>query len=203
MRQELPYNPLDRKNLGRSVAEALLKQPVNRLPPTEAFLGAGIYAIYYVGDFPPYAIISERNWDDKFEAPIYVGKAVPKGARKGRTGTGAPTGAALYKRLAEHSESIKAATNLQVEDFFCRYLVAEDIWIPLGESLLVEQFSPLWNKIIDGFGNHAPGKGRYEQERSSWDVLHPGRSWAMKCSESRKSETTLLNSIQRHLSALL
>ncbi len=32
------------------------------------------------------------------------------------------------------------------------------------------------NKIIDGFGNHDPGKGRYNQLRSRWDKLHPGRS---------------------------
>jgi hypothetical protein len=25
----------------------------------------------------------------------------------------------------------------------------DDIWIPLGESLLIEMFSPLWNKVLD------------------------------------------------------
>ncbi len=39
--------------------------------------GAGIYAIYYVGDFPSYAPVAERNHDGRFEAPIYVGKAIP------------------------------------------------------------------------------------------------------------------------------
>jgi hypothetical protein len=28
---------------------------------------------------------------------------------------------------------------------------------------------------VDGFGNHDPGKGRYKQARSDWDVIHPGR----------------------------
>jgi hypothetical protein len=26
-----------------------------------------------------------------------------------------------------------------------------------------------------------PGKGRYEQAKSDWDVCHPGRAWAEKC----------------------
>jgi len=31
---------------------------------------------------------------------------------------------------------------------------------------------------LDGFGNHDPGKGRYEQAKSDWDIIHPGRVWA-------------------------
>ena len=31
----------------------------------------------------------------------------------------------------------------------------------LGESLLIAKFAPIWNKLIDGFGNHDPDKGRY------------------------------------------
>jgi hypothetical protein len=50
----------------------------------------------------------------------------------------------------------------------------------VAESLLVEIYSPLWNQKIDGLGNHDPGKGRYNQQRSPWDIIHPGRSWAYK-----------------------
>ena len=53
-----PYNPLDKKNLGISVADAMLNQPISPLPPGEKFVGTGIYAIYYVGDFPPYAPVA-------------------------------------------------------------------------------------------------------------------------------------------------
>ncbi|WP_218119560.1 Eco29kI family restriction endonuclease [Roseospirillum parvum] len=63
----------------------------------------------------------------------------------------------------------------------------DDIWIPLGESLLISRFVPLWNKWVDGFGNHDPGGGRYNQERSRWDVLHPGRPWATKCKERKEA----------------
>lgn len=176
-----PYNPLDKMNLGGSVAEAMLESAVHPLGGLAPFDGAGIYAIYYTGDFEAYKPLAMKNRDDKFESPIYVGKAVPPGARKGNFGLDAEAGPALYKRLQEHAESASAAENLRIEDFFCRFLVVDDIWIPLGESLLIAKFAPIWNKLIDGFGNHDPGKGRYEGARPKWDTLHPGRGWANKC----------------------
>lgn len=176
-----PYNPLDKMNLGGSVADAMLESSVHPLGGLDFFNGAGIYAIYYTGDFEAYKPLAAKNKDGKFEAPIYVGKAVPPGARKGNFGLDSTPGPALYKRLQEHAESVQAAENLKIEDFYCRFLVVDDIWIPLGESLLIAKFAPIWNKLIDGFGNHDPGKGRYQQMRSKWDTLHPGRGWALKC----------------------
>lgn len=180
-----PFNPLDKSNLGESVAEAMLLQPVGLLRP-EPFIGAGIYAIYYEGSFPEYARITERNRDKHYTWPIYVGKAVPAGARKGGFGLGADPGQVLFKRLDEHAKSIEQATNLDLSDFMCRFLVVDDIWIPLAESLLIEMFEPIWNRKIDGFGNHDPGKGRYNQQRSAWDTLHPGRPWAERLQSSNK-----------------
>ena len=198
MSAENPFNPLDKRNLGYSVAEALLDRPIMPLPP-EAFQGAGIYAIYYIGNYPAYKPIAVKNRKDRFESPIYVGKAVPEGARKGGLGLDAPAGKVLFKRLMEHAKSIQEATNLGLDDFRCRYLVTDDIWIPLGESLVIEMFKPLWNQLIDGFGNHAPGSGRYNQQRSPWDVIHPGREWAMKCRENIKTEESILKSIEEFL----
>jgi len=172
-----PYNPLHKRNLGESVAKALLTEPVVVLPP-DRFIGAGIYAIYYTGTFEAYQEIAKYNRDEKFLWPIYVGKAVPAGARKGGFGLDADPGEVLYKRLSEHAASIQQAENLNLRDFSCRYLVVDDIWIPLAESLLIEKFYPVWNMKIDGFGNHDPGAGRRNQKKSSWDVLHPGRPWA-------------------------
>lgn len=74
-----PCNPLDKLNLGRSVAEALLVREVSSLANVADMAGAGVYAIYYVGEFSPYAPVAEKNRERKFEQPIYVGK----GARKG------------------------------------------------------------------------------------------------------------------------
>lgn len=52
-----PYNPLDKVNSGQSVADALLKQEYNPLPPP-SFDGGGIYAIYYFGNNLEYDKIS-------------------------------------------------------------------------------------------------------------------------------------------------
>lgn len=172
-----PFNPLNKKNLGASVAKALLARPVSPLPP-DRFRGAGIYAIYYTGDFEAYKLVARENQDEKFSWPIYVGKAVPAGARKGGFGLDADPGEVLFRRLSEHASSIEQARNLDLRDFRCRYLVVDDIWIPLAESLLIESFYPAWNKRIDGFGNHDPGAGRRNQRKSQWDILHPGRPWA-------------------------
>lgn len=187
-----PYNPLDMKNLGASIAEALLGRKLSPLGELKIFRGAGIYAIYYNGDLKPYELLAARNREDRFEAPIYVGKAVPKGARKGlRENLSGTSSRALFDRLVEHAESIRAnerqaegiaaKTHLRIDDFFCRYLVVEDIWIPLGESLLIAKFAPIWNHLVDGFGNHDPGAGRHQGKRPLWDVLHPGRVWALRC----------------------
>jgi hypothetical protein len=173
-----PFNPLDKRNLAESLADAMLRTPANPLPPKERFNGAGIYAIYYAGHFVPYRSIARKNRGKDPKLPIYVGKAVPPGARKGGFGLGTDPASALLKRLKEHAKSIKEVKNLDIADFSCRYLVCEDIWIPLGETLLIERFHPPWNILIEGFGIHTPGKGRKKQVKSKWDTLHPGRNLA-------------------------
>lgn len=173
-----PYNPLDKGNLGRSVAEALLDTPIRQLDDTADLMGAGVYAIYYVGAFEPYAPIATANAEQRFLQPIYVGKAIPKGGRKGGLGADAAAGRALRDRLRQHAATIReATTTLRIEDFYYRCLVVDDIWIPLGENMMIEKFKPAWNMIVDGFGNKTPGAGRGQQQRSSWDVLHPGRAY--------------------------
>lgn len=176
-----PYNPLAIPNLGKSIADALLEQPVSPLPPS-FFSGAGVYVIYYYkGNHPLYVRESTKG------VPIYVGKAVSKGARKGLTVTGETESQSLFKRLSEHAESIRQGADLDLADFSCRFLSVDDIWIPLGESLLINKFRPIWNVKIDGFGNHAPGSGRSQQKKSPWDVLHAGRPWANTLTGATKS----------------
>jgi hypothetical protein len=173
------FNPLDKTNLAESVSDHLLKRPIVCLPPPKRFLGAGIYAIYYTGTFKPYRKIAESVLTGADTAiPIYVGKAVPAGSRKGGYGLGLDPGDVLFRRLCEHAASIQAAKNLELTDFQCRYLLVDDIWIPLGESLLIENFKPVWNIRVDGFGHHDQGKARRGQMKSAWDTLHPGRAWA-------------------------
>lgn len=61
-----PYNPLDKRNLGASVAATMLATPTHTLPP-DPFIGAGVYAIYYRGDFAPYQRLAALN-KDAFDA---------------------------------------------------------------------------------------------------------------------------------------
>jgi hypothetical protein len=170
------FNPLDKTHLAESVSDHLLKRPIVPLPP-ERFSGAGIYAIYYRGAFPPYRKIAETVSGEN-PIPIYVGKAVPAGSRKGGYGLGIDPGEVLYRRLLDHAASIESARNLELTDFGCRYVLVDDIWIPLGESLLIERFKPVWNIHVDGFGHHDQGKSRRGQMKSVWDTLHAGRAWA-------------------------
>lgn len=140
MRKEHPYNPLDKKPLAKSTANALLGREIESLPPSEGFEGAGIYAIYYLGEFPAYALITEANRESRFEAPIYVGKADPKGGRRGGGGLDTLAGKDLYSRLTKHGRSIEQATNLDLADFRCRYLVVDEVWIRMAERMLISWY---------------------------------------------------------------
>jgi hypothetical protein len=105
-------------------------------------------------------------------------------------------GAVLFNRLAEHAESIMQVENLRLDDFHCRSLVVDDIWIPLGESLMIQNYQPIWNKVIPGFGNHDPGRGRKDQRRSEWDTIHRGRPWVTKLGNPcRLSESEILRKL--------
>lgn len=197
------YNPLDKANLGKSVADALLEQEPSGLGDVERFEGAGIYAIYYRGDFTAYAVLAAANKAGS-DWPIYVGKAIPTGGRKGASLTASARGTSLFNRIAEHRESVRTverAGGLKVADFTVRYLVVDDIWIPLGESLLIAAFRPLWNVRIDGFGNHDPGKGRYKGAKPLWDHLHPGRAWADRCVARTETLDEIENEIRAYFEA--
>ena len=203
MTSPTPFNPLDKSNLGASVGEALLGRKPQPLGHVPRFQGAGIYALYYLGTFDAYASLGTLNRESNGPTvPIYVGKAVPRGARKGGSLDSTRNTTALWRRLQEHAESIRLASNLRIEDFSCRYLVVDDIWIPLGETLLIAKFSPIWNSFIDGFGNHDPGKGRYAGMRTRWDTLHPGRAWAEKCSSRPEVASDIGREIHAQLQRL-
>ncbi|MGV8895046.1 MAG: Eco29kI family restriction endonuclease [Rhodoglobus sp.] len=164
-------------NLAESIHTALLARRPVPLASLPTITGPGIYALYYSGDFPAYARLAASNADDQWAAPIYVGKAIPPGGRKGLSLAAGTT--ALASRLREHRKSIEASGNLSINDFSARWLVIEPVWIPLGENLMINRYAPVWNALIDGFGNHAPGAGRKAGRVPRWDVLHPGRGWSL------------------------
>jgi hypothetical protein len=171
------FNPLDMENLGKSIATQLLVSDPTPLGAVPQFFGAGVYAIYYNGAMECYSTLLTASVYDS-QVPIYVGKAVPAGGRRGIEVEHGTRTRALSGRLREHARSVEAATNLDIADFTCRWLVVEPIWIPLGESVLISRFTPVWNGLLDGFGNHDPGAGRRQGVRSRWDTLHPGRAFA-------------------------
>jgi len=190
-----PYNPLDKLNIARSIeAELLRKVPVS-LAELSAIKGAGVYAIYYTGNHIAYKQVADKNAGGEFKQPIYIGKAIPKGGRKGGLTADASKGRALYVRLKQHAQSIEEAQNLEISDFRVRHLVVDDIWIPLGENMLIETFQPVWNRAIDGFGNKDPGKRRATQYKSPWDVLHPGRKVMDKLADSGITSEFLLQRV--------
>ena len=89
------------------------------------------------GAFQWYREIARANERGQMRLPISVGKAIPKGGRKGLEGFDVPHGEALCKRLKEHADSIRSARNLDLKDFRCRWLVVDEVFIPLAESLLI------------------------------------------------------------------
>lgn len=174
--------------------------PIQPIPPIESFEGAGVYALYYIGKRGIYKEFHEINRLE-YSQPIYVGKAVPRGWRQGRIGESSSL--ELYRRLCDHAKSIHSADNIAIDDFLCRFMILENAasnLIGTVEAALIRHYQPLWNCIVDGFGNHDPGSGRYNQEQSEWDLLHPGRSWAYKCAPSSKSKIEIENSVKRYFS---
>lgn len=194
------FNPLDKRHLGESVVQALEHEPAVPLATLAPFKGAGIYAIYYVGELPLYMSLAALN-KPRARHPIYVGKAVAAGSRKGQIDVAGELSSALFKRLAEHRESLRDA-KFNDTDFVCRYLALDDIWIGLGESLLIQAYSPLWNTLIEGFGNHDPGSGRKNMMRPAWDELHPGRAWAKRLKPAKIPRVELVLRVEDYLAAL-
>ena len=197
MSDEIVYNPLDKIHLAESIVREFFKRKLHPLPPIQPFTGAGIYALYYHGNYLLYHEIADsltrylRKPSDSAKQqpiPVYIGKSDPPGSRKGVLDDDAdevetaevlqsnkPAHRKLFERLRKHSKSILATTNLRIEHFQCRYMLVDEIWVALGEAKLVDWFKPLWNVLIEGFGSNVEGGGRGSTARSVWDILHPGR----------------------------
>ena len=177
-----PYNPLEKRNLAESIQRRILRSQPAPLASQDARAstgGAGVYALYYIGSFAPYMPIAASNRNNQWRLPIYVGKAIPSGQRVGSGIESALTATrALSSRLRRHATSIEEVDNLEISDFWFRHLVVDDVFIPLGEAMLIETFQPLWNVEIAGFGSNPTGGPRAGQATSRWDTLHPGRGGA-------------------------
>ena len=74
---------------------------------------------------------------------IYVGKAIPPGERKGAELDASAESHALCERLRKRTCSAEMVSNLIISDFTFRRLVVDDVWISLGETLVIQRFQPL------------------------------------------------------------
>lgn len=187
------FDPSDPKVVGRMVSLALLAQPLIRLADIRPSYGSGVYAIYYTGDHPLYAGIAGS------ETPIYVGKADPANDDASTT---REQGAKLTARLLEHAGTIATAAGyadqlpeglspIRLEDFVSRRLVCATNAQLVAEKHLIRTFWPVWNaetKACWGMSKHGDAAKTRANKRSPWDVVHPGRQWAL--------DASLVNSIE-------
>jgi hypothetical protein len=180
--------------------------PVHQLSLPAKFRGTGVYALYYTGRTGIYRAYGKLN-RTSYGYPIYVGKAVPKGWRQARVADDPNAQASeLRTRLAEHSKNISKVSDIEINDSMCRFVILEGAasdMIGTIEAALIKLHRPLWNTRMDGFGNHTPGKGRFEQAKSDWDVIHVGRTWAEKCNGLPATRESVLKNIDQHLKSLM
>lgn len=177
------FDPADPDTAGHLVALALIAQdrvPLGRVART---YGSGVYAIYYRGDHPLYATVSGT------ETPIYVGKADPDSPN---ARTPREQGPRLFGRLKDHRRMIETVGAyaerealphpLRLDDFEARRLVCATNAQLVAEKHLIAMFRPIWNNEIGicwGISKHGDAATTRANKRSPWDVMHPGRAWAM------------------------
>jgi len=168
-----PFDPLAVESIGVTLALELLEQPLHLVPPADRFAGAGVYALYYGGDLPAYFALRELDAEEGgWRLPVYVGKAVRENSKQGFR-VAQTTKTKLYDRIRDHARSINATSNLSSGDFRCRFLVLNDAYISLAESVLITTLRPPWNGM--GLGSNITGGFRIGGQGSLWDSLHPGR----------------------------
>ena len=185
------FDPADPMRIAEMIVNTMREQPKLPLADLKKFWGAGVYAIYYKGDFDAYQPIKGTNH------PIYVGKADPADTH---ANTSKDQGPKLAARLGEHAKNI-GKTNLRIEDFDYRYLVVKSAWQKAAEDHLIAIYKPIWNNetgICYGLGKHGDSHVTRGNERSPWDMLHPGRKWAEGNPPNSKSVAQIKAAIAEH-----
>jgi Eco29kI restriction endonuclease len=188
------FDPSSPKTIGRFISIAMIAQEMVPLANVEQFYGSGIYAIYYKGCFSLYEPLAGA------ETPIYLGKADPATsiAEDPREQE-----CRLARRLGDHRKNItRAESTLDINDFYCRWLVVSSGWESAAEAYMINLFKPIWNKeikVIVGFGKHGDSAETRSNRRSPWDTLHPARTWAMDATlEDRKSIEQIQEEVAKH-----
>lgn len=182
-------DPSDPKFQAMVLALRLIQEERHPLSHLAPFYSSGVYALYYTGPLLPYTPISGS------ETPIYVGKADPNKVSVQPI----EQGTRLHTRLAEHQRNIEKV-GLATEHFEYRYLPLGDGSQVSVEKVLIDFFKPVWNNeggCLSGFGKHGDSASTRANKRSSWDILHPGRTWAEK-NEPKRSHNEVLSDVAKH-----
>ena len=189
------FDPLNLLSLAQSVERTLIEKPLNPFQPLVPFLTAAAFTASTTQD-PTSCMHQSRAVRP---GSRFTPDTRPHGGRRP---------AACWHRLISRS----CSTVCVITRAFCsksmtcnstyssyRVLVVDDMWAPLAEELLIHHFRPVWNVVVDGFGNHEPGSGRNAQPRSVWDELHPGRPWAARLGPAHLARTEIMNAVATHL----
>jgi hypothetical protein len=125
-----------------------------------------------------YLIGSDSN-DDLYAShagPLYIGSQTYGAGR----------------REAEHLASVSWAEDLDASDFWISVLPAcpSAATAKYYESLLVETCKPVWAVAVRGVGCKRPGRVRELAPASDFDVLHPGRPWAVQPGKATRTQLT-------------
>jgi len=116
--------------------------PVCKFPPAERFVGAGVYALYYIGKSGLYAKFGQEINREEYRLPIYVGKAEPTGWRQnGEEG--------LEGQFTVLRELITKTIRLRLGDFRVRFV--EERYCPIYRNVynsLRKMYRPIWNRVM-------------------------------------------------------
>jgi hypothetical protein len=217
------FNPAGFHVIAHVMATALMAQNERKLSNLPREMGSGIYALFYRGDLPFYALLKS------LDVPVYVGSASPDydGNASGNDEK------SLAGRIGEHYGSIKEVEaaiskpaiematktprvgNLSINDFEYRILAVTPGWELAAEQYLIRFYRPVWNKetkrpkitgrkagtLCTGFGKHGDASSTRSNKRSQWDTLHPGRTWAYddKAKNNDDSAEAIQQDIVEHL----
>jgi Eco29kI restriction endonuclease len=178
------FDPGDPKVVARMVSIALLPQPLTPLRDVSPSYGWG-YTRSITEEIIRFTTVFRAP-----KPPIYVGKADPA---RDDASTTREQGVRLTRRLAEHAVTIATAElyssslrrrngPIELTDFHCGRLVCATNAQLAAERHLIGMFWPLWNsetKTCWGLGKHGDAAKTRKNKQSPWDVVHPGRRWAL------------------------
>lgn len=161
------FDPLSTAELTAIICSKFEEQPALPLSGVPEFTGAGLYAIYYVGN----AVDLYRSLVPS-KIPVYVGSAQ---SHNSATGIGVRLKRPLSARVRQHAKSINEG-GLDITEFAVRLLLMPDVHIDLGENGLRVGYQPVWNSVLTGFGSNEQGRSTRRSARTRWDTVHEGRN---------------------------